>query len=136
VWSPDGRTIAFNSARSGHLDLYRKLANGSGAEELLYADGLEKYPNGWSRDGKFLLYFTLGGQQAADLFVLPTTADRPGAPLKPRAIRPNQRQRIERPFSPDGQWVAYQWDESRRFEIYVAPFGRPSEKHQSLPTAV
>jgi Tol biopolymer transport system component len=61
AWSPDGRSIAFNSVRKGHWDLYRKSADGSGVEELLYADDREKYPNSWAPDGKYLLFVTLDG---------------------------------------------------------------------------
>src|SRR5713101_5116974 len=31
-------------------------------------------------------------------------------------------------FSPDGKWIAYQSDESGRFEIYVQPFPGPERK--------
>lgn len=31
-------------------------------------------------------------------------------------------------FSPDTKWIAYQSDESGRFEIYVRPFQGPSGK--------
>ena len=31
-------------------------------------------------------------------------------------------------FSPDGRWVAYQSNESGRFEIYVQPFPGPGDK--------
>lgn len=50
-FSPDGRTVIFNSTRKGHYDLYRKPANGAGPEELVYADGTDKVPVIWSRDG-------------------------------------------------------------------------------------
>jgi hypothetical protein len=33
-------------------------------------------------------------------------------------------------FSPDGKWIAYQSDESGRFEIYVQPFTGPGGKSQ------
>jgi Tol biopolymer transport system component len=45
IWSPDGRTVVFNSARKGAFDLYRKNADGAGAEELLYADEMAKTPS-------------------------------------------------------------------------------------------
>jgi len=35
VWSPDGTRIAFTSDRSGQRNIYWKLADGSGPEELL-----------------------------------------------------------------------------------------------------
>ena len=44
VWSPDGQSVIFNSTRKGHYDLYRKAANGAGAEQLLYADDTDKVP--------------------------------------------------------------------------------------------
>jgi hypothetical protein len=31
-------------------------------------------------------------------------------------------------FSPDGRWVAYESNESGRFEVYVQPFPKPGEK--------
>ena len=33
-------------------------------------------------------------------------------------------------FSPDGHWVAYESDDSGRYEIYVAPFHGPGGKRQ------
>jgi Tol biopolymer transport system component len=130
VWSPDGRTIAFNSSRKGHLDLYRKAANGSMEEDLLYADEREKYPTSWSPDGKFLVYMAASGANGTDLFILPMNQERPIKPLPFLQSRFNEQYGQ---FSPDGKWVAYQSDESQRNEIYVVPFSRPSEKHQISP---
>ncbi len=33
-----------------------------------------------------------------------------------------------RGISPDGRWIAYQSNDSGRFEIYVQPFGRAGER--------
>jgi Tol biopolymer transport system component len=71
IWSPDGKRVVFNSRRKGHLDLYQKAADGSGTEEVLFEDNLQKYPVSWSADGKFLLYGSTGGPTGSDLFVLP-----------------------------------------------------------------
>jgi len=130
VWSADGRTLAFNSNRKGGTDLYRKPSNGSGAEELLYADDRDKNPTSWSRDGRFLLYHTTGGEQGPDLFVLPLIPERPGAPLKPVPFLQTKFAESWGQFSPDGRWVAYTSNESQQVEVYVAPFSRPTEKHQ------
>jgi hypothetical protein len=130
VWSPDGGSIIFLSNRTGHSDLYRKSANGAGAEELLYADTAEKYPVSWSPDGKFLLY-EARAPQGSDLWVLPLAPERPGAPLQPRPFL-HPRSSFGQ-FSPDGRWVAYESDESQQPQIYVAPFSRPNEKHQISP---
>jgi Tol biopolymer transport system component len=55
VWSPDGRSIIYSSDARGQFDIYRKSADGTGSEELLYADEMLKVPGSWSPDGKLLL---------------------------------------------------------------------------------
>jgi len=128
LWSPDGRSVVFNSVRKGHWDLYRKSADGSGVEELLYADDREKYPNSWSPDGKFLLFVTLDGSGSNGHWALPLTPDSPGATLKATPVLPAGTRYAT--FSPDGRWVAYISEESQRGEVYVSPFSRPGGKRQ------
>ena len=130
VWSPNGRTIVFSSNRKGHFDLYRKASDGTGAEELLYSDGLDKYPTSWSPDGKFLLYTASGDHKTGqDIWVLPLAAG-----VKPFPLLQTPFSELHAQFSPDGRWVAYQSNESGRSEIYVIPFspegGAPGGKRQ------
>jgi Tol biopolymer transport system component len=128
LWSSDGRGIAFTSVRKGHWDLYRKSADGSGVEELLYADDREKYPNSWTPDGKFLLFVTLDGSGSSGLWALPLTPVSPGSAPKPTPVLPAGTRFAK--FSPDGRWVAYISEESQRGEVYVSPFSRPGGKRQ------
>jgi len=130
VWSPDGRTIVFNSNRKGHFDLYRKNADGTGAEELLYGDGLDKSPTSWSPDGKFLLYNSNNG----DIWVAAMTPGQPAAPVETHPWLQTPFAEIQAQFSPDGKWVSYQSNESGRTEIYVAPFPGPGGKRQVSAT--
>ena len=98
VWSPDGTRIVFNSSGRGHLDLYRKLTSGAGAEELLYADGLNKAPTSWSPDGKFVMYDSFDDPKTRnDIWVLPVEGEPKPVPfLKTVFNEYNGR------FSPDG----------------------------------
>jgi eukaryotic-like serine/threonine-protein kinase len=130
VWSPDGRSIIFASNRKQHFDLYRKSSDGAGADELLYSDNLEKSPTSWSADGKFLLYRAPGAGTGNDVWVLPLTPERPGAPLKPFPFAQAPFNEGTAQFSPDGRWVAYVSDESQRAEVYVARFPGAGGKRQ------
>ena len=137
VWSPDGTSIVFASNRKGKFDLYRKAVDSVGAEELLYANDLDKTPTSWSADGKWLLYdaFDPNSKTGRDLWALPLTPERPGAALKPFLVLQTTFTEVDAQFSPNGQWILYGSDESQRNEIYVTPFppspsGRPGGKRQ------
>jgi serine/threonine protein kinase len=124
VWSPDGKSIVFNSDRRGHFDLYRKAANGAADEELLYWDNLEKYPTSWSPDGKYLLYYTLDEPNNNALWVLPDPMGPPRS-SKPYRLGPG----MFGQFSTDGKWVAYRSSGSGA-AIYAARFPGPGGKQQ------
>ncbi len=122
VWSPDGRSIAFTSVRGGSGDLYRTAVDGSGTAVLLVASSQPKEATDWSRDGRFLLYYSIDPQKKDDLWVLPMTGDQ-----KPWVFLKTPFNELDGQFSPDGRFVAYESDESGRFEIYIRPFTPPGE---------
>ena len=127
VWSPDGSRIAFESQRKGSWDIWLKASSGVGMEELLLGTANNEWPLGWSKDGRFLLYYQDGGAQTrADLWALPMT----GADRKPVVIANTPFSERDGEFSPDGRWVAYETDESGRYEIVVQPFPNPTGKWQ------
>jgi Tol biopolymer transport system component/DNA-binding winged helix-turn-helix (wHTH) protein len=133
VWSPDGRTIVFDSNRKGHQDLYRNAADGTGSEELLYADSLEKGPSSWSPDGKILLYNALSRESAWDIWALPLERNQLGVAQKPYPFLKTAANEQQAQFSPDGRWVLYQSDESGAGEIYVTRFPVPGGKRRISP---
>jgi Tol biopolymer transport system component len=125
LWSPDGARLVFNSDRKGVYDLYLKSATGTGTEELLLATPQPKTPLDWSRDGRFILYRVNDPKTGYDIWALPIEGDRKPIPL----LHTNFDER-EAQFSPDGKWIAYQSNESGRFEIYVQPFPGLGRKWQ------
>lgn len=130
VWSPDGSVIVFNSNRTGRFDLYRKPADGSRNEELLYADDLLKAPMSFAPDGASLAYRVFGDPTTgADIWILPDPLGKPGA-SKPSPFMRTGFDEDYPQFSPDGLWIAYESNESGRFEVYVAPFPGPGAKRQ------
>lgn len=117
VWSPDGKQIAFSASRGTAGDLYVKLADGSKEEQLLVKSAQDKFPTGWSRDGRFLLYSALDPNTKSDIWVLPLDGKRKSFPF-------SRTPAIERDavFSPDGRWIAYSSDETGRNEVFVRAF--------------
>lgn len=81
IWHPDSTRIAFSSDRRGSRELYQKLANGSGDDELLLEskDAVASTED-WSVGGRWLVLNWRRQGFAADLFVLPTSAAREPKP--------------------------------------------------------
>ena len=139
VWSADGIQIAFESSRKGNFDIYIKPSNGSGLEQpLLEAPG-SQWPNDFSKDGKFLLYFD--ASNSGDLMVLPMSGanegpagrsnqDSTGNERKPIPVATTTFVERTGAFSPDGRWVAYDTNESGKFEVVVQAFPNPNGKWQ------
>jgi len=125
LWAPDGDHVVFQSNRKGVFNLYWKLSSGVGVDELLLESDQSKAPSDWSSDGRFLLFRSIDPQTGFDLWVLPVSADKKPFPFLKTPFDERNGQ-----FSPDGKWIAYQSNESGRFEIYVQPFPGPGRKFQ------
>jgi Tol biopolymer transport system component len=121
VWSPDGSRIVFRS----DLDLHQVPSSGTGSEELLLESAHLKFPQDWSRDSRYLLYADVDPKTRRDLWFLPLQDDR-----KPRVFVNTEFDEWNAQFSPDGRWVAYQSDQSGRYEVYVRPFRGPGVQQQ------
>jgi len=116
VWSPDGRYIAFTSTRKGQRDIYRKLSDGTGAEEELLVSELAKNVESWSADGKYIVYNqAVPGTSSSDLYLLPVDGDR-----KPVPFATSKASEQQGSISPNGRWIAYGSNESGgRMQVYV-----------------
>ena len=117
VWSPDGSRIVFGSLRNGKWGLYEKAANRTGGEQLLVESELQTMPMSWSPDRRFLVYWVPGPKTAGDLWVMSLTGDKKPSPLLQTPFNEGHGQ-----ISPNGKWIAYTSNETRRQEIYVRPF--------------
>lgn len=125
VWSPDGSQLIFGSNRKGEYDLYQKLSSGTEAEQVLLESPLRKLPVDWSSDGRFVLYTKFDEKfNPAQLWVLSLHDQK-----TVRVTDPLFEGRMGQ-FSPDVRWIAYQSNETGRFEIYAQPFPGPGAKIQ------
>jgi len=125
VWSPDGARIVFNSFQDKGNGLYVKGINGAKEEEVHAADRSDVATAcDWSPDGRFILYRSVDQPTGTyDLWALPVAGDRKPIPVVRTPFDERDGQ-----FSPDGNWLAYQSDESGKPEIYVQPFPGPGTK--------
>jgi Tol biopolymer transport system component len=124
VWSPDGKWIAYTSARENGFNLYRKPSDGSGAEELLATSDMQQVTaTDWSPDGKYLFYARgLPGGASREILVVPLQGEH-----KPQIVVPRGGGAR---LSPDGHWLAYQSSESGTIQVYVVAFGGGQGKWQ------
>lgn len=109
IWSPDDRSLIFDA----DSDLYRIPSDG-GRPELILHDNAHKEATDWSTDGKIVLFTDDEGPNAIKALRLSDGAVRTvvETPFLESWAR----------FSPDGQWMAYQSNESGVFEVYVQRF--------------
>ena len=136
VWSPDGNRIVFSANPKGPWDLYEKPRHGAGSPQLLLAspDGAGLLASDWSLDGRFLLYGTDADPKTrADIWALPVERKRPEAAeeQKPFAVVQTPFDDFYAQFSPDGKWIAYQSNETGRFEIFLQQFPRGRKERVS-----
>jgi len=74
----------------------------------------------WTADGRFILFRSNDAAMAYNLWAMPIEGDR-----KPFPVVQTNFDEPDGQFSPDGKWLAYQSNESGRYEIYVRPFPSP-----------
>jgi len=134
MWTPDGRRIAFSSARADQTtqNLYWQRADGTGEAERLTESKNQQYSTSWHPSGKFLAFQETNPQTIWDILILPLTGDEASGwkPGKPTVFLNGPFFESQAAFSPDGLWLAHTSNESGRVEVYVRPFPGPGGKWQ------
>jgi Tol biopolymer transport system component len=130
LFAADGARLIFQRLFPDRpLRELRSRALAGGDEEVLFADERGKIPSDVSRDGRWMLLRVIDERQrllTSDVYALSLTEGE-------RDLRPVVATRFDErdaQFSPSGDWVAYQSDESGQFEVYLQPFGRNGERMQ------
>ena len=132
LWTPDGRRIAFRSARSGVDNLYWQRSDDAGEPQRLIESKLGQFPFSWHPNGKVLAFREIGRNTGSDIWMLPIEGDEVSGwkPGKPTVFLAGPSAESDASFSPDGQWLAYQSDESGQNQVYVRPFPGPGGRVQ------
>ncbi len=111
AWSPDQNSIAFNSDRTGEMNIWLYFLKDSSTRQLTRGSGGDFQPN-WSPDGKRIAFFTSRSGNA-DIWAVDVGSGQLRQLTKSPSIDVN-------PFySPDGSRIAYQSDQSGRLEVWV-----------------
>ncbi len=125
VWSPDGKTLHFNSVRGGFGAAWMTRADGSGQPTLFHAiAGSTCGVLDISSDGKFAL-LEVYGKQKTDIYLKPLDPQAEATPFLDTAADERHAR-----FSPDGRWVSYSSDETGDYEVFVRPFPEGSGRWQ------
>jgi serine/threonine-protein kinase len=101
AWSPDGQSIAFQSDRSGHWDIWNVPARG-GEPRPVTSDIEVDYQPAWSPDGNWIAYASVQAQAGGRLRVVP--ADGTGTP---RDLNLPSETVASPAWSPDGAWIYF-----------------------------
>jgi Tol biopolymer transport system component len=102
TWSPDGRTLAYQSDQEGNWDIWVAQA-GSGQAVNRTADSTadDQLPS-WSPDGQWIAFFS--GREGGGYFVMAAVG---GTPRKVVPWPPNEQYPVAAQWSHDGKQLAY-----------------------------
>jgi serine/threonine-protein kinase len=124
VWTPDGRRLIFSSDRAGVRNLFWQAADNTGAVERLTDSPSSQTATAVSPDGARLIFSETNPKTGEDVMQVELDGTHRVTPL------------VQSPFterngvvSPDGRWLAYEANDSGRFEIYVRPFPAVNSGH-------
>ena len=133
VWMPDGRRLVFSSQAGGAAggSLFWQAADGTGKAERLTESRNFQRPSAVLADGTGVLFseFTGVAPTAADVMMLTLEKDRRVQPLVQSPL--GDRNGV---ISPDGRWLAYESNDSGRFQIFVRPFPDVNEGKTQVST--
>jgi tricorn protease len=123
TWSPDGRSVAYLSDRSGEYEVYVRPSDGTGAERRVTTDGdIWRYPVAWSPDSTMLAY---GDRKQRLRYVNVATGQTTDVD------RSTHNDITYYSWSPDSRWLAYTKLGDNQFsEIWV--YSIPDKRAQKL----
>jgi TolB protein len=111
--SPDGQWLAFDSDRSGNMDIYKMKVDGTGLQQLTNNSADDFRPS-WSADGREIAFHSWRSGNR-DSYVI--AADGSGE----RVIASGPAHEFGGTWSPDGSQIAFESDRTGQIEIYVVP---------------
>ena len=114
AYSPDGRRIAFCSARSGDaMEVWVANADGSNPAQLTHVPGGFQGDPAWSPDGRLIAFESAGPSEEHPHI---WTVDSEGG--TPRQITQGTGDQMSPTWSRDGEWIYFSWSRSDGRDIW------------------
>jgi Tol biopolymer transport system component len=118
--SADGQWLAFDSDRSGNMDIYKMRIDGTGLQQLTRNPADDFFPS-WSPDGRELAFHTWRSGNR-DLYLMSADGS------SQRVVAGGPAHEWAAKWSPDGRQLALWSNRTGRVEIYVVPEGGGNAK--------
>ena len=122
VWSPDGTQLVYRSGPMGAFKMWQVPADRSRPQ--VPGEGLSQSAESWSPDGHALAYTAITPEAGSHIMVESLEEPHESHPFADKAAAGSPK------FSPDGRWLAYCSNESKRPQVYVQAFPGPGAKIQ------
>jgi len=116
-YSPDGRKLAFQSDRSGSMEVWTCDSDGTNCQQLTFFQGPQGGTPRWSPDGRWIALDSRP-EGTAQIYVIPSDGG------KPRRVTGGDAQHQVPSWSRDGRWIYFESDRSGQWRIWkVRPEG-------------
>ncbi len=113
--SPDGRHLAFSSARTGNRELYVADATTGDLQRVTSSPGLADRRPAWSPDGRRIAWQAGAPGGTADVFTMLADGG------KKRRLVEGPADDIDPAWSPDGDHVVFASDRAGGFDLWTVP---------------
>ncbi len=123
VWSPNGKSIVYTSNLNGVPELYWKHVDDlEPPKRLLQSEYL--MATSWHPDGKYLLVVEQQPGLDTDIRAMELQGDDENGWIVGELtdVQSTRFRELHPQFSPDGNWIAYQFHDSGDPQVYVLPF--------------
>ena len=125
IWSPDGKIVAYSSSKSSSVrQLLYDNPDNPGNPKIIRSWPRHIHLTSWSKNGKWLAAFDFTPTNGQDCYAISFDSS------EIKRVSPTKSNELNGQFSPDCRWLAYQSDETGRFEIYIVPFPSVEGKRQ------
>ena len=111
AWSPDGTMLAFNSDRTGEMNIWLHYLETGQSRQLTKGEGGDFQAN-WSPDGKKIVFFS-SRAGTADIWGVDIESGELTRLTETDSVNVNPF------FSPDGKLIAYNSDQTGRPELWI-----------------